>query len=226
MPTYNTNINTILFEEDVKKIYDIAPNERDKVLISLMWLFGARTSEMISLSRDDFDVSEDYLSVRFKTLKKAHTTNQFQVVERILKVSRPGGMKINLWVETICKWADATKGGLVFAGRGARWLDWRVAKLSQKALDKPISPYHFRHSCFSQMARNNCSAVQIQYWKGAKSLQSVGSYIHYIPQVLAMENMNRSHALQNKKPVKEEKETTSEQEQQQEDTSEKPAEDG
>ena len=172
MPVYKTEPSVLLYEEDVRKMFDLA-NDQEALAIALLWQTGARPGELQLLKKENFFITEDKLEITIKTLKLRKSVTKYQISERTLRFDRPKGLKSDVYIETITNYVKNLYPEAKVMMFGKRWLEYKIAKLSQKALDKPLSPYHFRHSVMSWLAKNGATAVEIKDFKGAKSLLSV-----------------------------------------------------
>jgi len=192
MPRYNFDVKDfLLFEEDVRKMYDMA-NKNEAVLIAILWLTGARPGEMALLRTTDVTYSADKLKVRLKTLKKGKG-GDFKVAERTLEFERAAGMDTNIYIETIINHVSTLPNNdetrvLPYT---TRWAEKHITKLGLAVMDKPITPYHFRHSVMTWLAKKRWTLDQLKYFKGANSLRSIEPYIQAVPQVIKLENLKR-----------------------------------
>lgn len=203
MPKYKWNIENILFEEDVKGMYDKAKNKHEAALVSLLWITAARPGEIKKLTTEDIRYSSDKLSLLLQTLKKGRGKD-FKVRERTLDFVRPSGLNTNIYIETIINYisglpVDRETLVLKFT---TRWMEKVVTRLGMETLKQYVSPYHFRHSTMTWLAKAGYTPDMLKYFKGAESLASVDPYIHAIPQVVNLENIRRSRkAFPQSKPL-------------------------
>jgi len=223
MPRYSWDVEDILFEEDVRKMYDRA-NPNEAALISLLWLTGARPGEIALLKVQDVTYSSDKLSILLKTLKR-RKGGEFKVKERTLGFSRTTGFNTNIYIETIVSHVSKLPNDseTKVLGYTTRWMEKKINKLGEEAIGKKLSPYHFRHSVMTWLAKNGYTMDRLKYFKGS-TLQSVEPYIHAQPQLIKIENMRRSRAPIPKEEPKKEEEP--EQVQESEQTTEEDGKDG
>jgi site-specific recombinase XerD len=194
MPKYSWDIKDMLFEEDIKAIMDKTQNKRERLLISLLWITGARPMELLMLKREDFRVYSEKLEITIQTLK-LRKSEKFAVEARTLSFSRPSGLNCNIYIETIIDWISNVLPGQPILTYSKRWAEMSINNLGKAAIGKTISPYHFRHSCFSWMARNGATAEQLKYFKGAKSIKSVEPYLHAVPFIVKLESMRKDRGV-------------------------------
>jgi integrase len=207
VPKYRWDIKDLLFEEDVRKMYNAAPTLQKKAYVSVCWLTGARTGESIQLKKEDVGFNDDFLELRLPTLKLGG--GDYKTSTRTLTVTREKGVNSNLYVETVIKYAAQLSNNedFLFSSDGkvhytTRWAESKViGPLGLQAVNKWLTPYHFRHSCMQWLARHGASLAQLMHFKGAKSPLSVQPYISAVPSVVKMENLHRERALEQKPEV-------------------------
>lgn len=196
-PIYTTPISRILYTEDVERMWRMCQLEDERVILSICWFSGARPAEIMELKRSNVDwgldqSGKEYFSMRIPT-KKLGAEHEFLVRDRILKSPRPMGMPANRYIETIIRWSKRLLPDeyLMQRGRTTRWLCKTMHTITMR-VGVPYSPYHFRHSVFTHLAKNGMGLTALMYWKGAKSVSSVSQYLHAVPQMVDMENQNRN----------------------------------
>lgn len=187
MPKYAHDITDLLSPEDIRKLYDAAKSPREQVLVCFLALTGLRPGELLAVQKKDITLEQDQSGAEFvhfilPTEKTNADGTKFVLKTRHLKMERPSGVQMNVYLETI----------LVYVGHLAhpndrlldytrRWAEKRINRLGMEVLGKQISPYHFRHSgCTNQFAQGR-TPDQVMHYKGAKSLRSVLPYAHASP---------------------------------------------
>lgn len=193
MPRYSWDINELIFEEDARKMYDCADSEIKRVLISLMWVTGARTHELTILQKKDIQVDheKEKLNIRIKTLKLKKKTN-FQIDHRTLSFDRKLGTEANIYLETIIRYIAKLDPDSKLISYTDRWVEQQANKIGEKALNKKLCPYHFRHSVLTWLAYNGAQLPELMHFKGARSIRGVLPYIHARPMVVKLENQRRN----------------------------------
>ena len=167
--------------EDILRIADQAKNDRDKALIYVLWLTGARISEALRLTLDDvrIDVDEDgrkVLVFEIFTLKRRdHPTRAIPVY-----LDHPEDGKLARWLVNYFK-------GL--AQKNIKWLfpdlrsfdkpinrkhAWRILK----QLDERLHCHLLRHSRLTEKARKRMGAFHLQKLAGWTDLRPAMRYIH------------------------------------------------
>lgn len=200
MPVYTESVKQLLFEDDIRRMWQNTPYEPDRVILSLLWYSGARPSEIINLQRKNVDwgidsTGRDYFAIKLETKKLAKAVG-FVVSERILKSSRPLGKSANVYIETIIRWSMKLQldDYVIVGGRTTRWLNKVMHRLS-KTIGHVWSVYHFRHSVMSHLCRCGASITTLMYWKGASHPSSVMRYVHAMPVYLEIEHQHRERDL-------------------------------
>lgn len=200
MPVYTETVKQLLYEDDIRKMWQNTPYESDRVILSVLWFTGARPSEVINLKRKNVlwgidENGQDFFQMKLETKKLAKAVG-YVVTTRVLTSSRPLGAKANVYIETIIRWCMKLEleDFLFVGGRTTRWLNKVMHRLSG-TIGHTWSVYHFRHSVFTHMARNRASLSALMDWKGAAHPSSVMRYIHAAPAYIRIENQNRERDL-------------------------------
>jgi integrase len=122
----------------------------------------------------------DILIIEFQTLKTHSDNQRFSLKTRKLSFVRPKE-RPSIYIECVLEHLNRLKFGERLIPFTKRWAEKRISKLGIQVLDKPISPYHFRHSAITRESSLNHSTPQLMHFKGAKSARSVESYEHARP---------------------------------------------
>jgi site-specific recombinase XerD len=195
MPKYNTPIDYTIYEKEVSALYNAGTTLQQRLLVSLCWITGARTSELIDIKKEDILFNDDFVIITIRTLKLGdRETGKFKIRQRGLRFTRPKNPK-NIYLETIIKFSERLEERDTLLKYKQRWCIKTLHKLGQKAIGKDISVYHFRHSICTQLAMNGASIPEIMYFKGAISLNGVTPYIHAKPMIFKLEQFNRDKGL-------------------------------
>ena len=193
MPKYTHDIKDLIWEEDAKAMYDICQNKREALLLSLCWLTGARPSELLLLTTDNFQIDDTHVVIYIKTLKLGAGKEYFSE-QRTLKLSRQIGVNANIYLETVVRYILETPPGAKLLDYTSRWAEKVIERLSCGALHKRLTPYHFRHSVLTWLARHGATLDQLKHFKGAKTAASVEPYLSAVPYIIKMENLKRGHS--------------------------------
>lgn len=188
MPRYKFNIKHILFDEDVEAMFKKASTPKERISITLLWLTGARPSEAIEIKKQDVEILEDRVRITIPTLKLG-SNEKFRIEKRTLEFERGDNKFLNYLISYVLNLKNPTDRLIPYT---IRWLEMKINQIGKQAIDKEISPYHFRHSVMTWLARKGATIDQLMYFKGARSLKSISPYIHAIPTLIKLENLRRS----------------------------------
>lgn len=178
---YTTDITIRLTEETVRQIFNKAKTKEEQVIISLLWITGARPAELCELVKEDIGINTNNITFRLNTKKTNADGSRFVLRERLLDFARPVGLDLNIYLETIASWTESLSPGTKLIKYGTRWIQLVITRTSQEALGAPYCPYHFRHSAMCRESSNGRTTDQLMHFKGAKSRRSVEPYIHASP---------------------------------------------
>ena len=197
---YKTNINDVIYAEDSYRMWKVCKNDQERLLVSVLWLFGPRVMEALVLKKEDIQVNDDSLLVRFPTLKLGAG---FYPNRRKLMIKRSPGIGNGLYIEFIIEYSNTLLPSDKLFLFTKRWAEKVIGKISLKALGKPLSPMHFRHSRMTHMgASGTMGAGELKYWKGSKNISSVNDYLAARAFELNMEEVNDQRDLSNNKAVR------------------------
>ena len=191
MPRYNSDISEILYEEDVSKMLARARSPKEAYLIAILWITGARPSEALELKKNSFRLEDGTLKIYLFT-KKLGKTNDFIIRERTLDFERPDGYGANQYIEQIIAFVNGSADEGFILPYTTRWAEKVINRLGMEALNKLISPYHFRHSVLSHHASKGMNTVDLMAFKGAKSIGSVAPYLHAKPFTVKAKDLERA----------------------------------
>ena len=176
MPRYTNPQLVSMMETGVLSVLtDIDPflararNAQEKVLLLLLFLTGARPSELLEMTSDDIVRERNHLVISIKTKKKGRY--------RVLYIPLKGS---GVFVRYARMLADIVDNSYVPGMR--LFFNWskpfhirdRVYYLTKKK----YPPYFFRHNIMTILAMRGASLKELQYWKGASDSRSVESYAH------------------------------------------------
>lgn len=193
MPAYvRSDPSVEVKREDVEKMVGALTELRDKALIVFLWLYGPRPSEVIEMLVEDIDVEPTKIVARIPT-RKIRSKEHFEVEKRELIVRRPHPRD---WlIETLVKYVDIVKKG---DPKNRLWgLNHRqrvydiVARASERGLGRRLSPYNFRHSRLTKLARAGWGIEGLKYWKGARTIKSIEPYLHARPVEMDLKDVER-----------------------------------
>ena len=172
MPRYRYERQDVIRAVELGEILDRSENVTKfgipgigwKALISIMWLFGKRVSEIVPLRTKDVRINEGLLFILFTVLKKESSTDPglrrpFQ--KRITR-ENPYTVAIIEW------WRKMGEDGETFLFPRAQTKMGHIyrqyAHLVLKEISPQISAHLFRHSLATQMAENGATAYELVNW--------------------------------------------------------------
>jgi len=178
-------------EEQALAAIAAAPNQRDELLLSLLWYTGARVSEIIQLPISCIDFEESCVTIR--SLKKRSTTDHYRSIpipDDLLK-------KLYSFIK-----ADGHLGGdYLFTFKGSQPLSrqaaWEIVRDACTAAgvtrfgDKNISkrgfgphPHVFRHGFAMHWLKSGGRPEQLQAILGHNTYETTRSYQRFTPKDL------------------------------------------
>lgn len=133
-----------------------------QALVSIMWLYGKRVSEIVSLKTQAIRVNGEYLTILFNVLKKEGRKDPgvLQPFTKRVTLENPyTNFVINWWKqipdETFLFPRPQTKMGHIYR---------QYAHLVLKEMSPRISSHLFRHSLATQMAEQGATAYELVNW--------------------------------------------------------------
>jgi len=168
MPKYKKNLEMIIKKPEVDEMISRADNFEHKFLLAMLYLTGARPSELLDLRREDFEVYYDYVNVLLRTKKRGlpRTLQLWNDAPYVTDIILP-------YIEYLDR--DMMEG--VFTFKTPTWVRIIVYRLS----NNKYCPYSFRHSRLTKMAKAGAGPFELMVWKGAKRFDSIRPYIMHSP---------------------------------------------
>jgi integrase len=212
MPRYREDPSeTVLKDEDIRKMFDKTRDLQEQALLSCLWITGARPSEVLELKKENVLITEDVVVFDLPTKKLQADGTHFVLKRRQLRIGRPHGLQMNIYLETVVKYAERLyhpEDPVFIYGR--RWAIKVINRLGMQGIGKEVAPYHLRHSAVTREASRGQTIDQLMHFKGAKSIQSVQPYLHASPYDVVLPSQPSSippptpaSPLPPKKPVQE-----------------------
>lgn len=133
-----------------------------QAFISIMWLFGKRVSEIVSLRTQDVRVDGEYLHILFTVLKKESTSDPGIRMPFLKRITLE-----NPYTETIIEWWNRVREGQFLFPRHQTKMGHiyrQYAHLVLKEISPQISSHLFRHSLATQMAEDGATAYELVSW--------------------------------------------------------------
>lgn len=180
MPRYTTPPSLGIFTDfEVAAFLRRLVHPRDKALISILWLTGARIGEILLLTKDDILIDDNELKIRLQTFKKRRKENEnkFMINYRTIEFERnTSNVIVNQCVENIIAYYNTVQGARLFP-ISQRWARTIVNRVTQESIEKVLAPHHFRHSRFTFLAEKNIPINLLLHMKGASDLKSIVPYL-------------------------------------------------
>jgi len=169
MANYKVDINSIVELEDAQQMINKAESIRDKFLIAILYITGARPIELTMLTSEHIQEEESNLIIKLFTAKLGRSKG-FTPDERELEIkpSTPFFKILNEYYQLYKKWPEQPMLSI-----SVRRMEQIIGELS----DHKFCPYNFRHSRMTKLSRAGASIDQLMYWKGAKDTRSVSPYL-------------------------------------------------
>jgi integrase/recombinase XerD len=166
---------TILAPDEVTRLFDAAPTDRDRTLLRTDYALGLRISELVALRLDDIDAGRGLVVVR---QGKGAKDRLVPLSPRLLEELRDYWRcyRPRPWL-----FAGARPGAHLSVG-GVQRLVRRVAQ--RAGLGKPLSLHTLRHSYATHLLEAGCDLLTIQRLLGHKDLKTTSRYLHVSTQHL------------------------------------------
>ena len=174
MPEYSVaDIRYIIRADDFHKMYGFARNIRERVLLTLLWLTGARTSEILNLKKKDIQIEEN--RIRFSILTEKLPKGKFVMERRnlILKVGRD-----EYYIRDLEQYLSRLKEEDKLFSFSRRTMVNIIHRVSEAALGVHLCPYNFRHSRMTVLAEKGYTIPELMRFKGARTEDGVKPYLH------------------------------------------------
>jgi integrase/recombinase XerD len=166
---------TVLAPAEVTRLFDAAPNDRDRTLLRTDYALGLRISELVALRLEDIDAARGLVLVR---QGKGAKDRLVPLSPRLLEELRAYWRRYRPrpWL-----FAGGRPGGHVSVGGVQRV----VRRVVQRAgLGKAISLHTLRHSYATHLLEAGCDLLTIQRLLGHKDLKTTARYLHVSTQQL------------------------------------------
>lgn len=174
MPKIKTKRDDILRPKEVEEMFSNANENWLKCLIALLWIFGKRISEIICLRKQHFSIDENYLSVRFKVLKRREKEKSGvppRFVKRI-RIDHP-------YTKYITDYISKIQSGFVFSS--VRSSSGHISRQHAYNKIKAVNPeawcHLFRESLATIMAEKGATEEELLHWFDWSGFQSAHKYV-------------------------------------------------
>lgn len=171
MPKYEKEMNRLIELEEVETMIKKTKIPSYKILIALLYITGARPSELVNLKKKDFSFEDQDMRIVLKTKKKGY--------ERMLPFDINTTPLIKeLIIPFLKKIEDPEKR--IFSFRTPT----RIRQIVYELSNNKLCPYNFRKNRLSRLGMDGASPHELMYFKGAKDFKSITPYLYKNPVVL------------------------------------------
>jgi integrase len=176
MPDYTrSDVEHIIDLDEFKALFNHCNTLREKSWISLLWLTGARPSELLSMKRSNIIFEENKIHFKIET-KKLKKDGKFFVEKRNLVLNIPDE---NRFILAIYKYVRMLKSDDSKLFQFSRRTGYNIIeRLGYNALGISLCPYNFRHSRLTLLAESGASEEKLMKFKGSRTRSSVRPYLH------------------------------------------------
>jgi len=163
----------ILTEEQVIAMIQGEPNRRNRALLRMLYVSGARAAEIHGLTWGDCSPNQDGTC----------TVHLFGKGGKSRFVVVPMGT----WESVAALRGDAADDAPVFLSRKRNALStvqiWRIVRAAAErvGINKNVSPHWMRHACASHALQRGCNVGVVQATLGHSSLAVTSVYVHVKP---------------------------------------------
>ena len=167
-----------LKDEELNKIFNVCTldtpiNQRDSLIIELLYATGVRVSELISIKIKDIDMNEKVIKIIGKGSK-----------ERIVLFNNHTLNVLNIYLNDGYHTFNKRNNGYLILNKDGNKLSDRyvrmvIDKLVRKAgLDLKISPHTIRHTFATDMLEEGSDLMTVKELLGHESLNTTSIYTH------------------------------------------------
>lgn len=152
-------------KDEVAQMIEHATCARDKALIAVLYISGARISEVLNMLREDVKWDDNYLYLRIRPLKRRDVGPLLKPNILPIGITAPFAQYIIDWVKT------RKEGEHLFPGykqKMSRVRAWQIIKM----LNPNTFPHFFRHTRASKLAEAGADGFEIRDWLGRKTVPS------------------------------------------------------
>lgn len=169
MPKIKVNRDTYLDNEEVLETIKASNNRQIRGIIAILWLTGARISEVLQMKGRDLNKleDEDALEINMTTLKRGNKSG----IKDKRKIKIPTD---NVFFEYFRSWVNERKpleDERVFT-YSRKWV-WR----KMKEANPDVYPHFFRHSFYTLMG-DKADAFTLKTHAGWRKLETANNYVH------------------------------------------------
>lgn len=169
MPEIKTKRDTYLDNEEVLETIKASNNREIRAIIAILWLTGARISEVLQMKGRDLNKleDEDALQINMTTLKAGNKSG----IRDKRKIKVPTD---NIFFEYFRSWVNERRPleeERIFT-YSRQWV-WE----KMKEANPNIYPHFFRHSFYTKMG-DKVDAFTLKTHAGWRKLETANNYVH------------------------------------------------
>jgi len=153
-----------LTHEEVKALSSAADEERDKLLITMLYTTGVRVSEVISIAVKDIDTEKGLIKVFGKGAKERYVILLPELEKRLTEYVKKHGL-------------ESEDKVLPLTPRAVQYIINKCAENS--GIKKKITPHKLRHTFATHLLHSGVDIRAVQKLLGHESLSITEIYTHY-----------------------------------------------
>ena len=175
MPNYGlSDVNHIIDADEFNVLFNHCKNLTEKTWLLMLWLTGARPSELLEMVKKDVKIESDKVQFHVKTLK-LKKSKQFMVTSRNLILNTSS---IERYIKTLERHLSRLKDDSKIFQFSRKTGYNIIQKVGYEVTGKCLCPYNFRHSRMTLLAEKGASMEKLKMFKGSRSDSSVRPYLH------------------------------------------------
>lgn len=177
-PKKDNYLPKFLKDDELNKLfsvckYDTAINQRNSVIIELLYATGVRVSELVNIRLSDIDLNERIIKVLGKGSK-----------ERIVIFNNHTKKAIDIYLNDGYHIFNKVNSGYLILNKDGNKLSERYVRniinklVINAGLDIKISPHTFRHTFATDMLEDGSDLMTVKELLGHESLNTTSIYTH------------------------------------------------
>lgn len=162
-----------LKNDDIKKMFDTCKNERDKLILELLYVTGIRVSELVSIKLKDINTYDKEIKILGKGSKERivmYSSDCAILLDKYLRGKRRELDKHN------SEYLILNKNGGGMSTTSVREILNKLKLLS--CTNSKVTPHMLRHSFATDMLNNGADLVSVKELLGHESLDTTSIYTH------------------------------------------------
>jgi integrase len=189
MPEIKVQRDDVLSPKEVWDMIDRASDPMHKCLIAMLYLYGMRISEALTLKKESLwiDKENKYLHCKVKVQKRTKRKDGKEkkvAIPYVHTVFVPANNDFALVI--IEHWKTVKENHWVF--QSPKYEDTHYLRQSAWKMLKKLNPdcwcHLFRHTRVTRLAEGGGEPYQIMAWGGWKDIRSVQNYIYRSPKLI------------------------------------------